>query len=572
MAYGFTYTLPTITGSHTDFPVLLREDDFPSAAIDGGSSSISNGGGNLRAYTSSAKTTQLPVEVVSFVAGGTPSAEVWVKIPTAATGSTIYIEADAVETVQPAVTNAYGRNAVWSDYETVYHLNEAASTAAGNYVDATGNGYDAGAFEGNEGVTQVAGQMGYAAEGHNPVSGIEEAIDTGFYDVHTINSHSFWTSYYGDQGQSGAHDGSNHRLYAGRYVTSQIIFGYGSAYKALSYSWSTDTPVKISFSKSGSTISCRVNGVELTTFSGSMSAASSCPVMILARARSTSVVDEEHKGWVDEHRMSTLSRSEDWDATEYANETSTGAWGTVGSWADAGGSSTYTYTPTGGISLSGTAPLSVTKVSSASGGVSFAGSAPVSVVKAYVPSGGIALSGVAATSNGNNYTYAPSGGITLSGSAATSAQHVYTYSVSGGVAFSGSSTTSVEHVYAFSPSGGIVFGGAAATALENTANAYIYQPSGGISLSGSSPVAVTVNYTPDGGISLSGSAAAEIHVALHSYLPTGGILIGGAGTYSFTQVAGWRTVSPTTSTWSDASEQASTWADALTTSATWSDQ
>jgi len=45
MAYGFTYRLPTITGTHTYFPVVMREFDFPASAIDGGASSILNGGG-----------------------------------------------------------------------------------------------------------------------------------------------------------------------------------------------------------------------------------------------------------------------------------------------------------------------------------------------------------------------------------------------------------------------------------------------------------------------------------------------------------------------------------------------
>lgn len=140
MAYGATLTLPAITGSHTDFPVLLKEADFPAGAKDGGANSILNGGGDLRAYTSSAKTTQLPLEVVTFVAGGTPDIEVYVKIPTAATSNTIFIEADATETTQPAVTATYGRNAVWADYESVLHLTESGNGTSGEFADSSGNG------------------------------------------------------------------------------------------------------------------------------------------------------------------------------------------------------------------------------------------------------------------------------------------------------------------------------------------------------------------------------------------------------------------------------------------------
>ena len=140
MAFGYTRTLPTITGSHSDFPVLLTAGSFPAAAIDGGASSIDNGGGNLRAYTDSGKATQLSLEVVTFVTGGTPDIQVWCKIPTAATSNTIFLEADAVATTQPAVGVAFGRNSVWADYEAVIHANETGTD--GVFVDSTGNSHD----------------------------------------------------------------------------------------------------------------------------------------------------------------------------------------------------------------------------------------------------------------------------------------------------------------------------------------------------------------------------------------------------------------------------------------------
>jgi hypothetical protein len=120
-------------------PLLITEDDLPSGAYNG-ANAFANGGGDFVAYTDSTKATQLPVEVVSFVTGASPSIEVWVK-RTAATGNTIYVEADAVQTAQPAVTATYGRNAVWSDYEYVYHFSDTVASAV--LTDSTGNGNDA---------------------------------------------------------------------------------------------------------------------------------------------------------------------------------------------------------------------------------------------------------------------------------------------------------------------------------------------------------------------------------------------------------------------------------------------
>ena len=134
MAYGFTYTLPTM-GTHTNFPVLLREFDFPSAALDG-VTAFANGGGDLIAYTDSSKTTQLAVEIEQFVTGASPSVVIWVKVPSASTGATIYLEADDAQNSQPAASSTYGSESVWSDYLAVYHMRGAPT-------DATGNGYTA---------------------------------------------------------------------------------------------------------------------------------------------------------------------------------------------------------------------------------------------------------------------------------------------------------------------------------------------------------------------------------------------------------------------------------------------
>jgi len=108
--------------------VKVQEHDFTTI-----SSPILNGGGNLRAYTDDTKATQLPLEVVTFVTGGSPEVQVWVKA-TAVTGGTIYLEADSVATSQPAVTDTYGRNAVWVDGYRVY--NEDKEDSTGNTTEA----------------------------------------------------------------------------------------------------------------------------------------------------------------------------------------------------------------------------------------------------------------------------------------------------------------------------------------------------------------------------------------------------------------------------------------------------
>jgi hypothetical protein len=76
---------------------------------------------------------------VSFATGGTPSVQVWGLSSALNVASTVYMEADTVATTQPAVTDTYGRNAVWADREVHYHMNE---TPASGSVDVTGNRAD----------------------------------------------------------------------------------------------------------------------------------------------------------------------------------------------------------------------------------------------------------------------------------------------------------------------------------------------------------------------------------------------------------------------------------------------
>ena len=136
--YGCTITVAAgkIPSSQSNFSWVATEDNFPTASIDGGSTSIANGGGNLRCYTDSTKATQIPIEIPagSFVTGVSPSIVVWGLSPALDVGGTVYIEADTVATSQPAASNTYGSEKVWVAKEAFWHGNAL--------TDVTGNGSD----------------------------------------------------------------------------------------------------------------------------------------------------------------------------------------------------------------------------------------------------------------------------------------------------------------------------------------------------------------------------------------------------------------------------------------------
>ena len=145
-AYGVTLAVNSgqIPSAQGDFVWLFTQQNFIDAnnedAINGSANSILNGGGNLRCYTDDTKTTQLPIEIVTFVTGVFPQVQVWGLSPSLDTASTVYVEADDTEITQPPVTDTYGRNAVWKDFEAVIHASETGTD--GVFVDSTGNNYD----------------------------------------------------------------------------------------------------------------------------------------------------------------------------------------------------------------------------------------------------------------------------------------------------------------------------------------------------------------------------------------------------------------------------------------------
>jgi hypothetical protein len=118
------------TANLTDFPVLLTEVNFPSTIFD----NTQTTGADLRFTSDSAGTTELAFEVVTWDTTD-DKAEVWVKVPTVDydDDTTFYVWYGNAEATAYAVTDTYGRNAVWSDYLAVWHLTNANDSSASGY-------------------------------------------------------------------------------------------------------------------------------------------------------------------------------------------------------------------------------------------------------------------------------------------------------------------------------------------------------------------------------------------------------------------------------------------------------
>lgn len=162
-----------ITGTHTDFGVLFTVDNLPAEMFDSdGSFPAQNGGGDIR-FADAAGTTLYALDVPDFTTNANPAlgtAQLWVPLPNvrASQTDTIYVYYNASGTQsQPAVGAANGRNAVWSDYESVLHFEDATT-------DATGNSSSAGTN-----VSNSTGTIGGAQDFNGTSSRIDLSLATG---------------------------------------------------------------------------------------------------------------------------------------------------------------------------------------------------------------------------------------------------------------------------------------------------------------------------------------------------------------------------------------------------------
>lgn len=118
----------------TDFPVYVNLADLGSAFWAG----VRSDGADIRVTTDLGR--EVAVEVVEIDAGA-QTGEIYFLAPevSAITDTDFYVHYNNPTAILPAVTDQYGRNAVWGGYEAVYHF---ATDPLGGIADASGNGRD----------------------------------------------------------------------------------------------------------------------------------------------------------------------------------------------------------------------------------------------------------------------------------------------------------------------------------------------------------------------------------------------------------------------------------------------
>lgn len=167
------------------------------------------------------------------------------------------------------------------------------------------------------------------------------------------------------------------------------------------------------------------------------------------------------------------------------------------------GTSTYSFTGTGGVST---------------GGVSRA-----IRVKPFASSGGVEFSGAAIYNKVNSSAYVGTGGLTISGSADISYRKVHDHVASGGLALSGAAEIARRKIQMFAASGGMSMAGSAS--VISPGNSLIVIGTGKISTGGTADRAYTRSVVSKGGILAGGQA---IGSKAFSAIGSGGCVISGA--------------------------------------------
>jgi hypothetical protein len=280
-----------------------------------------------RIYADSGKVVEWAREVVSAAEGHT-------KVPSMTTTTSTFIDYDGIR-ADYAVTDTYGRNAVWSGYVNVWHLE-------GNRVSATGGAT----------LSEPDGAVSYSSQkiGEGAVMNNRRLRDASNMSLNWSNDY-FWSWWAKPAAFTGySHDivttsGASRRMLAvwdTGSSNSLVIYcgGFGGTNTFTVGSQTADVYVNWHLVKTGTTWELFRNGVSQGT---KTSGTATYTNNLFAIGGSVDAGANGNASY-DEFRLSTSTRSADWITTEYNNQNNESSfWGT---WTDAGGA-----IPRGGILL-----------------------------------------------------------------------------------------------------------------------------------------------------------------------------------------------------------------------------
>lgn len=326
---AFTVQTGQVPSTQTNFPVLILVTNTRFKTVGNGGHVQNANGYDIRPYSDSGLTTALTYELVpSTYNASTGFFEMWVKVPSLANGSVIYL--------------GYGNNAISTDgsssgtwdtnYKGVYHL---ANGSTLNSNDSTSNANNGTAVNSP---TAISAQVDGGATFNGLTQGINLAASliTGTNTAFTISSWVNFTTpgtFLGIVGQYLGGDPG--RLIFGQLTGNIVLFVGGASFNTpLTYNDTTWHYVHVTFDTSANSIiyvdgaSKVTAGMTLTTWAATNTGIGS----------GDTSQDFPWNGSLDEVRISNTVRSANWITTEYNNQSAPSSFYTVGTEQAIGGS------------------------------------------------------------------------------------------------------------------------------------------------------------------------------------------------------------------------------------------
>lgn len=316
----------------SDFPVYVPLSELGSDFH----TNVKSDGGDIR-ITLADGVREAPFELV-FIDTLTEKGELHFKAPflSSSTDTEFYIYYCNSAAAAYEVTDTYGRNNVWSDYEAVFHLQEEVNNDSGGYVDSTGNGND------GTGVSMSLEEVDGKLEGNSQhFDGSSDWITTTMNDI-DVFTWSVW--YYNDVSPvSNAQNmiaigGSSYELLLIRSASDPVSLDHWSngastipiEHDDLNIPTSTwEHAVSV---REGDNISNGLKiyrngevGTQTTTTGGSRTPTGT--LYIGGRSNNTT---QGFNGKIDEVKVYLGVRSDEWISTEYANQNTPSVFLSVG--------------------------------------------------------------------------------------------------------------------------------------------------------------------------------------------------------------------------------------------------
>jgi len=323
----------------TNFPVLLTEANFPSTIFD----NTQSAGQDLRFSSDSAGTTELAFEIVNWDTTN-DKAEVWVKVTTVDCDgdTTFYVWYGNSSASAYAEDATYGSQAVWADYEGVWHLTNAN--------DSSANGYDLTPVNSP---TTTSGLIGTATTGaysfthsSNQELKIVDAscpnLDIGGSRTVSCWAKSTEAQSYVPVGKDNTGGVSGYQLWVLTDTSNKKIIHQVSGLSGTNSAQSTpgNYPYNVTYfivgtyDSSAGKVRCYVDG---TKFEASASGTGSDTGDFVIGNRGAMTDWNAHfSGPIDEVRVRDTAVSDDWVVTEYANQSAPATFVTEGEEEDVG--------------------------------------------------------------------------------------------------------------------------------------------------------------------------------------------------------------------------------------------